>query len=603
MSIRLPQQEYERRLELREVELSRYDRWDRWLGNARLVVFALALGMVWPTLWSQVWSVAWLVAAAVVLVCLVVAHVPLAKTLRRLRLGAAFYRQRLARMSGDLRDGSDDGAHFESSEHLYAKDLDLFGRDSLYALLCTSRSLPGRETLAAWLLLPAEPEEIGRRHEAVAELSGRLDLQEDMASLAADLSPQIRAEALDTWAGTPPRLSGFTVPLVAALLGAVNLASVGLWLFGPLSGRAVLPALAVSGLLSLACRSRTSAALAVVGVPAGELRVFSKILSRFERETVESSRLVDLQRRTVSAGVRPSERLLELARLIEWNDSRGNLFFQPIASLLLLGTQLGFAVERWRARNGSAIGDWLRTIGEFEALSALATFGYENPDYVFPEIVSGPPCFEGDSLVHPLLPRGTRVPNSVSLGGDGLDSALRLLLVSGSNMSGKSTFLRTVGVVAVLALAGAPVPAARLRMTPLAVGASLRVRDSLLEGVSRFYAELQQLRRIREIAANRPTLFLLDEVLHGTNSLDRRLGAAGILRGLLDDGAIGLVTTHDLALAQIADDMAPLAVNVHFEDHLEEGRMAFDYLLRPGVVEAGNALALMRELGLPVEQA
>jgi hypothetical protein len=599
---RSAQEEYQTRLRLREAELRRFDRRDRRLANARVAVVGVGLALLWPTLISQAWSPGWLAAPLLGFVGLVVAHGPVVAALDRLRLGAGFYRRGLERLAGGWDDPLDDGAAFRDERHPYAVDLDLYGPASLYALLCTARSLPGREALAGWLAQAAEPQDVDARQRAVAELRGRLDLQEEVAVLAADLSPEIHAAALDEWGEAPLRLTGVAVPLAAALLGAANLATIAAWLLGPLSGRMALPVLAVSGLLALIHRSRVAKTLAGLVVPAGELRFFASLLSRVERESFASPRLGDLQRRSGGGAGRPSARLRELARLIEWNDSRGNLLFQPVAALLLLGTQFAFAAERWRAAHGEAVGSWLRAIGEFEALSALATFSYENPDYVFPEIVEGPPRFAGEALVHPLLPRATRVANSVRLDGDEVGGSLRLLLVSGSNMSGKSTLLRTVGVAAVLAFAGAPVPARRLQLSPLAVGASIQLHDSLVEGVSRFYAELQRLRQVRDLAANGPTLFLLDEILHGTNSHDRRLGAAGVIRGLLAAGALGLVTTHDLALAEIADELAPAAANVHFADHLEEGRMAFDYRLRRGPVERGNALALMRSLGLPVEE-
>ncbi len=596
------QEEYPRRLGQREAEIARLDRLDRRLGNARVAVFLVAAAMVWPVLVNGTWHPAWLALPVAAFVALVAAHGPVVSALARRRLAAAFYRRGLARLAGDWSDPLDEGAEYRDEEHPYAEDLDLFGRGSVYALLCTAHSLPGRQTLAAWLSAPATPQRIAGRQQAATELRERLDLREELTILAADLSPEVRGEDLDRWGRAPARLSGAAGPVVAAVLGAINLAALAAWLSGPLPGRFVLPGLAVAGLLALAVRARVKEVLAGLAAPAGELRFLAGLLSRLESQSFTSARLRDLQRRSADARQRPSARLLELARLIEWNDSRGNLFFQPIAALLLLGTQFAFAAERWRARHGAAVGGWLRAIGEFEALSSLATFAYENPEYVLPEILDGPPRLEGGDLAHPLLPVGARVANTVVLGGSATGDGPRLLLVSGSNMSGKSTLLRTVGVAAVLALAGAPVPASRLRLTPLQVGASIQLHDSLLEGVSRFYAELQRLSQIGELAAAGPTLFLLDEILHGTNSHDRRLGAAGVIRGLLDAGAIGLVTTHDLALAEIADELAPAAVNVHFEDHLEQGRMAFDYRLRPGTVTRGNALALMRSLGLPVAE-
>jgi DNA mismatch repair ATPase MutS len=176
-----------------------------------------------------------------------------------------------------------------------------------------------------------------------------------------------------------------------------------------------------------------------------------------------------------------------------------------------------------------------------------------------------------------------------------------LLVVSGSNMSGKSTLLRSVGMNTALALAGAPVRARSFRVSPVQVGACMRVADSIQAGTSHFYAEVLRLKLLVDLGGRgMPLLFLLDEILHGTNSHDRRIGAAALVRGLLKQGAIGLVTTHDLALARIADELAPSAANVHFVDHLQDGRMVFDYRIRPGVVQKSNALALMRAVGLAV---
>jgi DNA mismatch repair ATPase MutS len=226
----------------------------------------------------------------------------------------------------------------------------------------------------------------------------------------------------------------------------------------------------------------------------------------------------------------------------------------------------------------------------------MAGYAFENPDDVFPEVVEAGPLFDAEALGHPLLPRDRCVRNDLRL-----DTALQVLVVSGSNMSGKTTLLRSVGVNTVLALAGAPVRARRLRLSTLAVGASIRVHDSLQDGTSRFYAEITRVRQLMDLAgAGLPLLFLLDEVLHGTNSSDRRVGAEAIVRGLLERGAVGLVTTHDLALAELAESLAPRARNVHFEDQLEGDRIAFDYRLRPGVVRRSNALALMRAVGLHV---
>jgi DNA mismatch repair ATPase MutS len=283
-----------------------------------------------------------------------------------------------------------------------------------------------------------------------------------------------------------------------------------------------------------------------------------------------------------------------LRRLVDFLAARGAPLFAPFAALLLFGTQLALAIEAWRRRHGEDLGAWLAAVGEVEGLLALASYAYEHPADPFPELTTGPACFVAAGLAHPLLPGATCVPNDIQLG-----PTMRVLIVSGSNMSGKSTLLRTVGVNAVLAGAGAPVRAASLRLTPLALGAAIRIEDSLRDGVSHFYAEITRLKQILALADGpRPLLFLADEVLSGTNSRDRRAGTEAIVRRLVERGAIGLATTHDLSLAELADAHGPIVANVHFADQLVDGRLVFDFRLRPGVTERGNALDLMRAVGL-----
>lgn len=355
-----------------------------------------------------------------------------------------------------------------------------------------------------------------------------------------------------------------------------------------------------------------------------DLDALADLLTHLERARFDGSRLVLLHSRLAAGGVPASRIIRRLHRLSEIHDSQKNTATLPLG-LFLLGAYSGqawllalalivagllllvrphaaLAVEGWRSRYGHQVRVWVDTVAQFEALSSLAGYRYEHDDDPFPEIVPSRAgsraraLFEGVQLGHPLLPRAGMVRNDVRLAGD-----TQLLVVSGSNMSGKSTLLRTVGINAVMALAGAPVRAVSLRLSPVAVGATLRIQDSLLEGRSRFYAEITRIRTLADIAAGSvPLLFLLDELFQGTNSHDRRLGAEGVLRGLLDRGAIGLITTHDLALTAIADELAPLAVNVHFQDRFEESALTFDYRMKPGPVTRSNALALMRAVGLDV---
>jgi len=270
--------------------------------------------------------------------------------------------------------------------------------------------------------------------------------------------------------------------------------------------------------------------------------------------------------------------------------------YTPLAVLFMGSTRLALALEMWRQRHGAALMTWLGALSKLEALSALAAYAYENPSDPYPELVDAGPCFEADEMGHPLLPATQCVRNDVRL-----DADVRLLIVSGSNMSGKSTLLRAVGANAVLAFAGAPVRAVRLRLAALTPGATLCIQDSLLRGRSRFFAEVSRIRLLLDLAQSRPPLlFLLDELFSGTNSEDRRRGAEAVVGTLVGSGAIGIMTTHDLALTRLAGDPDLRAENVHFTDQRADGVMAFDYRMRKGTLPSGNGLALMRAVGIKV---
>ncbi|HYG69607.1 MAG TPA: DNA mismatch repair protein MutS, partial [Anaeromyxobacteraceae bacterium] len=325
------------------------------------------------------------------------------------------------------------------------------------------------------------------------------------------------------------------------------------------------------------------------------------LLARLEREDFgDDPRLRALRAALGEGEGRASGRIAGLERLVARFEWAHNQFFAPIGFVLLWSPLHAAAVERWRTRSGRAVRGWLDAVAELEALSSLAGYAWEHPSDPFPEILDAGrdgARLEGEALRHPLLPVAECVPNDVALGA----GAPRVLLVSGSNMSGKSTYLRTVGTNAVLALAGAPVRARRLALTPVALGATLRIQDSLQAGKSRFYAEITRLKELMDRAGEAfPLLFLLDEILHGTNSHDRRIGAEALIRGLIARGAIGLVTTHDLALTELAGEAGGALANAHFEDQVKDGEIAFDYRLRPGVVRHSNALALMKAVGLEV---
>jgi DNA mismatch repair ATPase MutS len=328
-----------------------------------------------------------------------------------------------------------------------------------------------------------------------------------------------------------------------------------------------------------------------------DLEILSLLLRRIEGERFDAPGLQTIRAALVTDGMPASKRIARLARRMDWVDSSDHALVRAIRPLVMWKEQCAFAVDRWRCENGKYVADWLAAVGDFEALSSLASLAYERPGWTFPILEqSGGSLFDGAGLQHPLIPGAKCVPNDVRIG-----NGLSLLIISGSNMSGKSTLLRAIGLNAVLAWAGGPVAAFGLRVSHLQVGASIRVADSLQDNRSRFFAEITRLRYILELTEKgTPVLFLLDELLSGTNSHDRRQGAAAVVKTLVQRGAIGSITTHDLALADIEKDLGPQAANAHFEDQITDGGMVFDYKLRPGIVTHSNALELMRAVGLPV---
>lgn len=592
-----PAQVYAQRLENFGTGAAHWSRWDRILSNARLASFLVAIGVGWLAFGSHSIAGIWSMPPVLVFVALLVAHDRVLQRKKRATRMAEFYDEGIARLEDRWMGRGQTGAEWDEPNHPYANDLDLFGEGSLFERLCLARTPVGRETLASWLKTQPSAADANARQSAVRELTSRLELREDLALLGEDIRTQFSPKALIAWATTPDSVDTRKQwNFVAAGLSALSVSGLIAWLGFGLGPFPFIFALIPQCLFAAYLRKRIAPILKAVETPTRDLALIRDLLARLESEPAESPMLASLRERLQTEGLSPATRIAQLRRLTDLLDARRNQLFAPVAALLLWGTQTGLAIERWRCEWGSALEDWLVAAGELEALASLSGYAYENPNSIFPEVVDGEPSITAVKMGHPLLPADQCVHNSLDLGGE-----RRALIISGSNMSGKSTFLRTAGCNILLALAGAPVRATSLRLTPLAIAASIQINDSLLEGTSHFYAEIKRLRQIVELSqGDTPVLFLLDEILHGTNSHDRRIGASAVVKGLVDRGALGLVTTHDLALAKIADETAPAIENVHFQDHLEEGRMAFDYQMRPGIVEKSNALELMRAVGLDV---
>jgi len=584
-----PRSEYERRRAVRQHEIGRLRIVDDRVGSVGLWSASATVLLLIVSFFSTLPAV-WALAPVALLIVARIIHLRYEAAIEIHASAVRHYERGLARMDDRWAGQGREGREFESPTHPYAGDLDLFGRGSLFELLCTVRTRAGEKTLATWLLAPGSPTEIRERQASVRELRERLELREDLARLGDDAAAGIRPDELGAWSQAPAELTP-AIRLAARLLTAASLGSLVLFLLGVSAYPFAAVVLAIL-MFNWRVSGRISHVTELGERAERELDLLSKVLRRLGTEPFDSPRLKTLRDSLHDAAVH----IEQLARLVQRLQSVRNELIRVLAGLILWKAHCAFALEAWRERWGRGIPGWLDAVGEIESIGALATYAYENPEDPFPEIVEGEARFEGEQLGHPLLARRTCVRNDVRLGVEP-----RVLIVSGSNMSGKSTLLRTIGVNATLALAGAPVRAKRLTLSPLSLGATIRVQDSLQAGMSRFYAEISRIKQLMELAAGaRPLLFLLEEVLAGTNSQDRKTGAELLLKEFLQRRAIGLITTHDLALAGAVEVLGAAASNVHFEDQLVDGKLSFDYILRSGVVTRSNALALMKAVGLPV---
>ncbi len=592
---RLHAREYRRRLDTLEARIARLDLLAKRISNVRLVLAIVGIAAIWwSTQSTPPLSYLWLLPLTL-FVAAVLYHSRVRRARARTDRAAAHYRVGLARIEDRWSGLGNPGTSLEDGQHVYAADLDLFGPGNLFELLSTARTRMGERTLARWLLSPAPTSTVLQRQQSIAELRGRLDLREDLAVLGETAEVGVRPEELSSWAESANQLTERWLLPAALLLPVLVIAALLFWNVTAMASPLIAILLVELGVVRLLGK-RLAELLGSTEQAFDKLRLLADLTARLEREPLDAPLSKQLLQRLSSAGVPASRAIARLATTVQFMESRRNPVIQILDLPLLYSVHTALAAERWRRDHGRAVAAWLDAIGELEALISLSAYSHEHPADPFPELIDGDASFGGVGLGHPLLPQAICVRNDVTI-----DGATRVLLISGSNMSGKSTLLRTVGINTVLAMAGAPVRARHLRLSPLQVGANIRINDSLHKGSSRFYAEITRLRHLNESALRKPSLlFLLDEVLQGTNSRDRFIGAQGVIRALVDRGAIGLVTTHDLALTTIDVGGLERLRNLHFQDELVDGRMQFDFKLHEGVVTKSNGIELMRSIGLDV---
>lgn len=573
------------------------------LGNVRLVLALLGAGLVLapvvvrsPAPW---WG----------LIPLFVAFIVLGKlqdrVLERRRRHAAaerFYADGLIRLDDrfhELADQGDDvGAEWRGGLH-YADDLDLFGPASLFQLLSRAQTLRGRRALASDLADPPDAEGSAARRSAVRALIPELDFRVRMSAAVADeKAARLDESPLLEWAEDSGAIAmGRSLKALAAFQPVLL---VGTYALYEITGEG--RPLAAAVLLHLATlfftRKIVGERLAVLSGPERMLMRYGRLLEVVESDRSDASWLTE-SRSVLETPDSASLAIRRLVSLINLIDARLNVVFAlTIGPILMWDLNLVLRTEEWRKRHGGRVRGWFEAVARYEVAGSWASLGYERPEYVLPELAEEEGVFETMELAHPLLPRKKVVANDVKLDGPG-----SVLLLSGSNMSGKSTLIRAVGLAVVMARAGGPVAAAGARLSPFEVATSVRVVDSLAEGTSHFYAELKRLKHVvdRASVVGPRLLYLLDEVLHGTNSRERYIGAVSVIRFLSDTGATGIVTTHDLALAHLEEEVAEGRMRqAHLSDRVDSERIEFSYVLSPGPIQSTNALRLMKAIGIDV---
>lgn len=580
----------------RETDLAEKRRLDRrgqllsWLRLTTFFLCLLALAAAWDTGALEIYLVA--VALACCFTALLRRHGRLFEQRLLLESHIAALSNFLARFSGEWHNFPVTGAEYLRDELPQAQDLSLFGADSIYQYLCAARTKAGRDRLADALSpFPADLPLARKRQKAVEELIARPRLVLDLTAAAAllpdghDTKPLLAALQRNTekpYAGTAFIAWVLPAALALAVVGA-SLSLIG-W---------TMPAMLVllQFLIAFALGRRTAAAQKPLAAMHRELRLYERLFSRLEDATFQSPHLIALQAQLKAGGAARS--LRRLAALADHAHTRHNLIFLLLANAFFL-SDLHFAhrIAHWQEKAAAHLGDWLAVWAETEVLLSLSTVGLVREVYTFPELLEdASPRLEAKNLTHLLIPEEKAVPNDI-------DATAGTRIITGSNMSGKTTYLRTVASACVLAYAGAPVPGERLCLSPLHIFTSIRVTDDAAHGLSTFYAEILRIKSMMAFKEKSlPMLIVIDEIFKGTNSADRLIGAREAISRLTGADFITLVSTHDFELCEIESDAAPVT-NWHFEESYEDDKLLFDYKIKEGRCTTRNAQYLLKMAGI-----
>ncbi|MGB8952860.1 MAG: hypothetical protein WCC06_09395 [Candidatus Aminicenantales bacterium] len=610
-----PESVYNHRIKTLDVLLKKLKKQGTALGILKLSLVLgalLALCHVFTASPAISWGIVGL--ALVLFITTAVIHESIIRKARHLNALKTINKNEIKFLCHEFPEAAHTGEEFQNSDHYYTPGLDIFGEKGLFHYVNRSVTAIGRRHLAGWLQSKAEPEEIKKRQEAVAELSQKIDLRQNVASygMFIDDSSQ-KLDSLLKFLHEPFLILGkkwllvfmFVWPMltICAAVSIIFKIPLVVFLSFALSQYAINKKFSkqLAYLYSLTSRSRKI------------LKAYSRIIGEIETENFNSERLIQLKDRLSKAKHRASVCISRFSRLMEWFDARNGMLHSLFNNILLWDLHCVYHIEKWRKQTAAHVPQWFNVIGEFEALSGFAALHFNNPQWTMPEIHENSFRLHAQNLGHPLIPEKERVCSSIELGKNG--KAIpggNLAIVTGPNMAGKSTFLKAVGINTVLAFAGAPVCAERLVISPVKLMTSLKTSDSLDKHLSLFYAELQRLKMILDgISRSEPVFFLIDEILKGTNALDRQKGSIALLKQLMRSHANGIVATHDLELTKLENleeweksgGQYPEGINIanyHFDGYIKEDKLLFDYHLKKGMCKSHNALLLMKNMGIDI---
>ena len=604
---------YTTRLELLETEQAALETAQNRLSNFRLLAAVLALlGFILAiALDNPIVPLVLASTATLAFVALVILYRKRARALLRVEMSVAYLHDAIARLERDWPNLPVRHEEVASAHHPYAGDLDILGYGSVMHLVDEVSTSIGEQTLLAWLLEPTSIDELRLRQPAIGELAEQPEWREELAVFGR-LGAQDRPDpaAFFEWVAGPVSLHQKPLLVWIARLGFLaTIVTIVLAIVGILPTALITLPLIFNLIFSMGTRGVVGSAIDLAAQESRSIGAYGAMVEHLDSTTYTSPLLRHLASTLGSDSGDPAHvEISRLDRITSFAVPKGSLSYLPLQALANWDLHVLWALENWQTRNGGHVRGWIETIGQFEALSSFAHLTYDNPDWATPTVSATASTFDATALGHPLIPDTARVVNDVAMGPEGT-----VLLITGSNMSGKSTMLRSIGVNMVLAQAGATTCASALTMPPSELWTSVRVSDSLEQGISYYMAELLRLKQIHAAAQiadreQRPFAYLLDEILHGTNTGERQIAARHIITSLIRLGAIGAVSTHDLSLAD-SGALQRLATLVHFSDQVSEkdGRpeMTFDYLLKPGLATSTNALKLMEIVGftLPEEES